>query len=104
MIPGGHVKEAGAPDQNNDPLANANSLVDGADILFRKKFKETNIGVWKSRDVNRNAHEVSFFRPSVNLKAKECALGDMVARGSDFPNWGHLLVLQRKDGALSLRF
>ena len=85
----------------NDPLANANSLTEGADILFRKKFKDTNIEVWKSHDVNKNAHEVSFFRPSVNLKSKECALGDMVVRGSAFPNWGHLLVAQRKDGALS---
>ena len=83
-----------------DPLAAARGATSGADILYRKKFKETNVQVWRAVDENKNAYEVSFFRPTVNLKAKECALGDVAVRGNAFPNFGHLMVFERKRGAL----
>ena len=83
-----------------DPLAASRGATAGADILFRKKFKETNVQVWRAVDVNKNAFEISFFRPTINLKAKECALGDVAVRGNSFPNYGHLIVLARKTEAL----
>ena len=86
--------------QEADPLAASRGATAGADILYRKKFRETNQQVWRAVDVNKNAFEVSFFRPTINLKAKECALGDVAVRGNAFPNYGHLMVLARKQDAL----
>ena len=83
-----------------DPLAASRGATSGADILYRKKFREANMQVWRAVDENKNAYEVSFFRPIVNLKAKECALGDVAVRGNQFPNFGHVMVHGRKRGAL----
>ena len=83
-----------------DPLANSRAATEGADILYRKKYKETNIHVWRAVDRNRNGHEVSFFRPLVNTQAKECALGDVAVKGNSFPNYGHLIVAAQKTSAL----
>ena len=83
-----------------DPLANSLSATEGAEILYRKKFKETNLDFWRAVDYNRNGHEVSFFRPLVNTQAKECALGDVAAKGNKFPNYGHLIVAAQKASAL----
>ena len=84
----------------NDPLSRARGDADGADILYRKKFKETNVQVWRAVDENRNAFEVSFFRPAINVQAKECALGDIAIAGNTFLNYGHLIVVARKESAL----
>ena len=85
----------------NDPLANARLSTDGADILYRKKFKETNVEIWRSMEINKNAQEVSFFRPTINVNANECALGDIAIQGNVFLNYGHLIVVSRKSNALS---
>ena len=80
------------------PLADT----EGADILYRKKFEDTNFETWKSADYfKRAAYDLSFFRPIVNVLAKECALGDVAVRGREFPNLGHLVVKAKKASAIA---
>ena len=75
---------------------------EGADILYRKKFEDTNIETWKSADhFKSGAYDIAFFRPIVNVLAKECALGDVAVRGREFPNLGHLVVKAEKAGAIA---
>lgn len=85
-----------------NPLETARSETEGADILYRKKFRDVNSKTWSSVGTFRSAvFEVAFFKPVINSEANECALGDIAVQGNDFPDFGHLIVTALKKDALS---
>ena len=102
LLTEGNMNVEPKPVSKADPLSAAMADTEGADILYRKKFEDSNAETWKSADYfKRAAYDIAFFRPIVNVLAKECALGDVAVRGREFPNLGHLLVKATKEGAIA---